>query len=157
MALTAVELKPAIGSELKVSKEELLGGTLREAIRALLVARGVLIVRNMPLTDEEQRGFARTLGDLRLGTVSKEGEHGLMKITLDKEQNPDYADFFPGSLLWHMDGTYDEYPPFATVLRPIVLAGEGGQTEFTNNYAAYEDLPAAEKKYLNALLILTLL
>ncbi len=151
MALTAIDLKPKIGSELKVGKDELLSGTLRDEIRALLVQRGVLIARGIELTDEEQRGFARSLGDLRLGTVSKEGDQGLMKITLDKEKNPEYADFFPGSLLWHMDGTYDEYPPFATVLRPIVLVGEGGQTEFTNNYAAYDDLPEDEKKYLDSL------
>jgi alpha-ketoglutarate-dependent taurine dioxygenase len=144
-------LKPCVGSELKLGKAELLGGALRDEIRALLVERGVLIVRDMELTDEEQRGLARQMGDLRTGTVSKEGDEGLMKITLDAQQNPDYADFFPGSLLWHMDGTYDEYPPFATILRPIVLVEEGGETEFANNYAAYEDLPAEEKARLDRL------
>ncbi|MGB8365814.1 MAG: TauD/TfdA dioxygenase family protein [Rhizomicrobium sp.] len=151
MAVTAIDLKPRVGSELKIDLDSLLSGTCRDEIRALLVERGVLIIRGIELTDEQQRAFARTLGDLRLGTVSKEGDEGLMKITLDKQKNPEYADFFPGSLLWHMDGTYDEYPPFATILRPIVLAGEGGQTEFANNYAAYKDLPEDEKKFLDTL------
>ncbi|MCB2077108.1 MAG: TauD/TfdA family dioxygenase [Novosphingobium sp.] len=151
MALTTIDLKPLVGSEVKIAREGLLGGACRDQIRDILVERGVLVFRDMALTDEEQRALARQLGDLRTGTVSKEGDEGLMKITLDAEKNPDYADFFPGSLLWHMDGTYDEFPPFATILRPIVLPGEGGDTEFSNNYAAYEALPEEEKAYLDTL------
>ena len=151
MALQATDLKPKVGSELHISKGELLSGALRDAIRAKLVERGVLVIRDIPLTTDEQRSLARQLGDLRKGTVSKEGDEGLMKITLDPYENPDYADFFPGSLLWHMDGTYDEYPPFATILRPITLVDEGGETEFSNNYAAYEELPEDEKARLDRL------
>ena len=69
-----------------------------------------------------------------------------MKVTFDKKENATYAEFFPGTFFWHMDGTYEEVPPFATVLTPRVLAPKGGQTEFANNYAAYEDLPESEKR-----------
>lgn len=153
MALQSVPLQPLVGSQMQISKEELLGGALRDDIRALLVERGVLIMRGMPLSVDEQRGLARQLGDLRTGTVSKEGDEGLMKITLDPYENPDYADFFPGSLLWHMDGTYDAVPPFATILRPVKLVDGGGQTEFVNNYAAYEALPDNEKAFLDRLTV----
>lgn len=151
MGLTVNDLRPRIGSEIRVDKAELLSGTLRDEIRALLVERGVIVFRDIDLSDEEQRGLARQLGDLRTGTVSKEGDEGLMKITLNAKENPDYVDFFPGSLLWHMDGTYDAVPPFATILRPIRIVAEGGQTEWTNNYAAYEDLPAEDKAQLDRL------
>lgn len=151
MPLSSIELKPRIGSELQIGRAALLSGDHSSEIRELLVERGVIIIRDVALTDEEQRGLASSLGELRLGTVAKEGERGLMKITLDSRENPDYADFFPGSLLWHMDGTYDELPPFATVLRPLVLASEGGETEFANNYAAYADLPDDEKRFLDTL------
>ena len=151
MAMEAIDLEPLIGSEIRTSREALLSGGLREAIRARLVERGVIVFRDMDLTDEEQRGLARQLGDLRTGTVSKEGDEGLMKITLNASENPDYVDFFPGSLLWHMDGTYDAVPPFATILRPIRLARQGGQTEFSNNYAAYEALSDTEKARLDRL------
>ena len=146
MALNSTPLKPKIGSEIHVSREELLGGALAADIRKLLVERGVIVFRDIELTDEEQRNLARSLGDLRTGTTSKEGDEGLMKITLDPYQNPDYVDFFPGSLLWHIDGTYDEYPPFATILRPITIAEDGGKTEWTNIYAAYDDLSDAESR-----------
>jgi alpha-ketoglutarate-dependent taurine dioxygenase len=151
MALESIELKPLVGSELKIDKQALLSGALAEEIHALLVKRGVVIVRDMPLSDDEQRAFTRTLGDLRLGSVAKEGEEGLMTVTMDKAVNPEYAEFFPGTFFWHMDGTYDPVPPFATVLTPRVLSHQGGETEFANTYAAYEDLPEDEKVYLGTL------
>jgi len=151
MSLESVELTPLIGSELKVTKDELLSGTLSPDIRKLLVQRGVVIARGIHFSDEEQRAFARTLGDLRLGTVKQEGDEGLMKVTFDEKVNPEYAKFFFGSQLWHMDGTYEEVPPFATILTPRILSETGGETHFTNNYAAYEALPEEEKQALDQL------
>lgn len=151
MAIEKLDLTPRIGSEMRVSKEALLSGALAAEIRALLVERGVLIARDIHFTDEEQRAFARTLGDLRLGTVKQEGDEGLMKVTFDEKVNPEYAKFFFGSQLWHMDGTYEEIPPFATILTPRVLSATGGETHFANNYAAYDDLPDGEKAELDRL------
>jgi alpha-ketoglutarate-dependent taurine dioxygenase len=151
VALAAIDLKPRIGSELKVDAKTLLEGAHAREIRDLLVERGVVIVRDIGLDDDQQRAFTRSLGDLRLGTVKKEGDEGLMKVTMNKAANPEYAEFFPGTFFWHMDGTYDAVPPFATVLSPRVLSREGGQTEFANNYAAYEDLPDDEKPFLDTL------
>lgn len=151
MAIDKLDLTPRIGSEMRVSKEALLSGAHAAEIRDLLVERGVLIARDIHFTDEEQRAFARTLGDLRLGTVKQEGDEGLMKVTFDEKVNPEYARFFFGSQLWHMDGTYEEIPPFATILTPRVLSATGGETHFANNYAAYDDLPDAEKAELDRL------
>ena len=116
MTLTSTQLGPKVGSEVKIDKRALLSGAHREDLRQLLVERGVLLIRGVDVTDEEQRAFARSMGDLRLGTVKKEGDEGLQKVTLDEKENPEYARFFFGSQLWHMDGTYEEVPPFATIL-----------------------------------------
>ena len=151
MALTTTDLKPRVGSEITTDLATLLSGAVAEEIRALLVQRGVVICRGIKMDDAQQRAFTRSLGDLRLGTFKKEGEEGLMKVTMDKKENPEYAEFFPGTFLWHWDGPYDAIPPFATVLTPRVLAPSGGQTEFANTYAAYEDLPESEKKSLEKL------
>jgi len=151
MTLSSVALTPRIGSELKIAKDVLLSGNKSKEIRALLSQRGVIIVRDLHLSDDELRTFARTMGDLRLGTVKKEGDEGLMKVTMDTKENPEYARFFFGSQLWHMDGTYEEVPPFATMLTPRVLANTGGDTLFTNTYAAYEDLSDQDKKFFDGL------
>lgn len=151
MTLSSVELTPRTGSEVRTTKAPLLSGAQSQDIRKLLVQRGVIIVRDLHLTDDELRTFARTMGDLRLGTVKKEGEEGLLKVTMDAKENPEYAKFFFGSQLWHMDGTYEEVPPFATMLTPRVLSNVGGDTLFTNTYAAYEDLSEADKTLCDGL------
>ena len=151
MTLMTVDLKPHVGTEIKADLDTLLSGSVSAEIRALLVQRGVLITRGIDMDDDQQRAFTKTLGKLRLGSVKKEGEEGLMKVTMDKKENATYAEFFPGTFFWHMDGTYERIPPFATVLTPRILAPSGGQTEFANNYAAFDDLPELEKAFLETL------
>jgi alpha-ketoglutarate-dependent taurine dioxygenase len=159
MPLSAVNVTPLIGSQLMIEKQDLLSGEHAAEIRELLVLRGAVIIRGLHLSDEELRMAARTLGDLRLGAVKrgadgatlKEGEEGVMKISLDADINPDYARFLPGNHLWHMDGTYEEIPPFATLFTPYRLSRTGGDTMFANTYAAYEDLPDDEKAMLDGL------
>jgi len=45
-----------------------------------------------------------------------------------------------------VDGSTQDKPYLGTMLRPVKLADEGGQTEFCNTYAAYDDLPDEEKE-----------
>jgi alpha-ketoglutarate-dependent taurine dioxygenase len=143
MALGTVDLTPRIGSELKLGKADLLGGAHAADIRGILEQRGVLIVRGVDLDDEEELAFAATLGTVRQ-------DHGatIMKITVDKEQhrdNPQFTDYFLATTFWHMDGTHEDVPPLASILTPRVLSPAGGQTEFANTYAAYDDLSDADK------------
>jgi alpha-ketoglutarate-dependent taurine dioxygenase len=148
-----------MGSRVEIGKAELVGGAHAQEIRALLDQRGVLLFRGLAPSDDELRAIARTLGDLRLGGVKRgadgktlnEGDKGLMKISLDPDVNPEYARFLPGNHLWHMDGTYEEIPPLATLFTPYRLSKTGGDTCFANTYAAFEDLPENEKAQLEKL------
>ncbi len=158
-AFETIDLTPHIGSEVRIERDQLLSGEHAAAIRALLVQRGALVVRGVHLSDEELRTVSRTLGNLRIGgqkrasdgKVLSEGDGGVLKVSLDPEVNPDYARFLPGNFLWHMDGTYEEVPPFATLFMPFRLSREGGDTMFASTYAAFEDLPPAEQKRLECL------
>ena len=85
-----------------------------------------------------------------MGTLREEGQKGVIKITLDKNLNAK-ADYLKGSWLWHLDGTHDNVPPFATLLTGLTLSAVGGQTEFASTYAAYEGLPDEEKADLEGL------
>jgi len=53
-----------------------------------------------------------------------------------------------------MEGTYEEIPPFATILTPRTLSQSGGQTEFANNYNAYEELSAEDKAMCETLRVI---
>lgn len=159
MALVSSNLSPRMGSRVEITKSDLLSGSYAKELRALLDQRGVLLFRGLAPNDEELRAIARTLGDLRIGAskrgadgkVLKEGDEGILKVSLDPEINPDYARFLLGNHLWHMDGTYEPIPPLATLFTPARLSKEGGDTLFCNTYAAFEDLSEDEQKQLEEL------
>ncbi len=144
--LTIKDLKPNIGAEIRADKETLLGGVHSAEIRELLEKRGVLVFPQINFTDEEQIAFTKTLG-----TFAKEirGED-IYKITMDVKQTAT-AEYLKGAFFWHIDGTMSPMPILASILSSKVLSPTGGDTEFCNTYAAYDDLPEEEKKALEGL------
>jgi alpha-ketoglutarate-dependent taurine dioxygenase len=146
MALTTVDLTPRIGTRVDADAETLLSGSSASELRALLEQRGVLLFRGHDFDDEQQVRFAATLGIVRK-------EHGLnvTRITADEAKSPIFADYTKGTYYFHIDGTYTDKPGLASLLNARTLAPEGGQTEFANTYAMYEDLPAEEQAYLDTL------
>ncbi|MFT3931215.1 MAG: TauD/TfdA family dioxygenase [Spongiibacteraceae bacterium] len=132
-------LKDSIGAEIRTTIEDLLTPDIAKKVRDVLIARGIVVFKALNLSEEQQR----TLSNL-MGTLRQEGQNGVIKITLDKSLNAK-ADYLKGSWFWHIDGTHDSVPPFASLLTGITLSNIGGQTEFANCYAAYEALPQATK------------
>jgi alpha-ketoglutarate-dependent taurine dioxygenase len=140
VALEVRDLTPRIGSELVTDVDTLLSGREATHIREILEQRGVVYFRGLQISDEQQVAIAKTLGDI----VAGEGEDGIYKISLDDTVNQ-RAKYLKGSLFWHFDGSLQPYPNLATLLRGVTLSETGGQTEFCNTYAAYDDLPDADK------------
>jgi alpha-ketoglutarate-dependent taurine dioxygenase len=145
MRFEAVNLKDSIGSEVRTDPETLLDPQTAAELRELLVQRGVLVFKELNLNDEQQVRLAGLMGKLR-----EEGEKGVFKITLDKKLNAG-AEYLKGSFLWHMDGTHDDVPVFASLLSGRKLSAVGGQTQFANSYAAYEALPQEMKARIEGL------
>jgi alpha-ketoglutarate-dependent taurine dioxygenase len=139
--LDIVDLTPRIGSEIRTDLDTLLSGSEAEHIRNTLEQRGVVFFRGLDLSDEDQVTIAKTLGNL----VENEGQEGIYKISLDKDVNQ-RAQYLRGSMFWHFDGSLQPYPNLAALLRAVKLSEAGGQTEFCNTYAAYDDLPQADKE-----------
>jgi alpha-ketoglutarate-dependent taurine dioxygenase len=58
------------------------------------------------------------------------------------------------AVLWHIDGSTDDVPTRASLLSARRLSAVGGQTEFSNTYAAFEELPEGQKKSLQQLAVI---
>jgi len=142
-----IELSARAGCEIQADRAGLINGEYSKQIERLLVERSALVFRELFLTDEEQLKFARTIGK-----VVPLGEDGVSKISLDPTVS-DTADYTRGAFFWHIDGANDAAPAKATMLTAKVLSDEGGDTLICNTYAAYEDLPEAEKKKLQGVKI----
>ena len=148
--LATRDIKPRIATEIRADKRSLLSGDHAGEIRELLEHRGVLVFPQINFTDEEQVAFTQTLGTL---ATESRGEQ-VYNVTLDTSVNKQ-ADYLKGSLYWHLDGTMNEVPIFASLLASKVLPKNGGgDTEFCNTYAAYEDLPEDEKEELASLRVM---
>jgi len=137
LGLLRSDLAPRIASEIQIDARSLLDGAHAGEIRELLEQRGVIAVRELHLTDAEQIAFTRTLGKIV-------DEDKVLKITMDPQENPK-AEYIKGAFYWHIDGTMLDVPIFASIMSSRQLSAVGGQTEFANTYAAYDDLPEAEK------------
>lgn len=146
MAFEAIQLNETIGTEIRAEgPEALLKAEAAKELRRLLVERGVLVFKRMNLTDEQQVRLAGLMGNVR-----NEGVNGIFKVTIDPKVNK-AGEYLKGSFLWHMDGTHDDVPVFASLLSGKTLSHVGGETEFANSYAAYDHLPAETKRRIQGL------
>ena len=144
--LATIDLNPLIGTEIKVERETLLEGSAAAEIRRLLEARGVLVFREVSFSDEEQIAFTSTLGQ----PANQAGQGLLYKITLDARVNA-MADYLKGTLYWHIDSTTSDVPARASLLSARRLSTIGGETDWANTYAAYDELPESEKNAIDKL------
>lgn len=140
MALITKDINPRIASEIRADKKALLSGEHAAEIRDLLERRGVLVFPEIHFTDEEQVAFTETLGNF----AAEHSGEDIYKVTLDTSANA-LADYLKGSMYWHIDGTMNDVPILASILSAKKLSPEGGQTEFCNTYAAYDDLSDEDK------------
>jgi len=159
MATTATrwdvsDAAPKIGAVVHTDKETLLGGEKRDEIRALMEERGVIVFPEINLSDEEQIAFTHTLGTFAHeegeSMFSKHGEDSVYPITMDTSINPN-ADYLKGAFYWHIDGTMSQKPILGSIMSSRSLSKEGGETEFCNTYAAWDELPEDEKAAIEGL------
>ena len=141
-----VDVAPKIGSAIHTDKETLLSGERAQDIREIMERRGVVVFPQINLTDEEQVAFTHTLGTF----AHEPGEGGggkdsVYPITMDESINP-IANYLKGAFFWHIDGTMSDKPILASIMSARALAPEGGETDFCNTYAAWDDLPEDQKR-----------
>ena len=122
---------------------------------AALAQHGVVVYREVNISDEELIGFSRLLGEV---VVAPTGEHEypeIQTITLDPSKTDALlASYRQGNFLWHIDGARDEVPQKATLLTAREVDDAGGDTEFASTYAAYAALPDTEKAQIDDLQVL---
>lgn len=130
-------------------------GVARQCLE-LVEERCVLVWPRIGLTDEEQLTFSDRLGGhgkrYRKDAAGNFTEVGnVFNVTLDQKIN-DRQEYVLGTFFWHLDDMTSDYPPpKATLLTARHLSPRGGQTEFANTFAAYENLPAVEKAEIGEL------
>jgi alpha-ketoglutarate-dependent 2,4-dichlorophenoxyacetate dioxygenase len=122
-------------------------------IEAAMDHFAVLVFRGQPLTEEEQIAFARAFGPLDLGLkkvfkrpnrlkynesidISNVDDSGKIASVATKKMYSQLA-----NQLWHSDSSFQDPPARYSMLHSLTNPGKGGETEFADLRAAWDDLP----------------
>jgi alpha-ketoglutarate-dependent taurine dioxygenase len=153
MADRFVPLTSRVGARVELRRDEILDPAFADECLDALEHYGVLVFPQIFLSDEEQVAFSENLGEvIPMGAMRPDGtQEVVFKVSLDPQVSRS-AEYLKATVGWHMDGLHDEGPPpKATLLSARRLSPSGGQTEFCSTYAAYEDLPEAERRRCDGL------
>ncbi len=114
-----------------------------DELRTQLAEHGVLILREQAVDDERFLAFLRRFGEMMFteGETPVPGFPDLNVVSNVGRTTPPKSTF-------HVDTTYVPNPPAYTALRAVSVPAAGGSTQFSDQYSAYETLPAAMKEDL---------
>lgn len=118
-----------------LSLEEVDGGDMAR-LEKLLAEAGVVVIPDQNVDDRAFLAFLERFGELMFtkGEMPLAGYPDLNVISNVGRTTPPRSTF-------HVDTTYVSQPPRYTALRAVHVPQEGGHTQFSNQYAAYDTLP----------------
>lgn len=142
----------AHGVDLSIAPDE---HGFRELCRAFFAGQ-VLVLRGQRLTPRQFHAFARRIGPPEPHVIDQfhhpEIADILILSNVTRDGQP--VGLADAGTYFHTDYSYLDVPARATLLYSIEVPKKGGDTLFANQYAAYDDLPAAMKKTLEPLVAL---
>src|SRR5215470_8125970 len=129
-----------------------------KAIEAGMDRYAVLVYHDQRITDEQQMAFSRNFGpleDARGGNITKPADRrlqvGMNDVSnLGKDGQPLALDsreraFNLGNMLWHSDSSFRRIPAKYSLLSARLVNPVGGNTEYADMRAAYDELDAATR------------
>jgi taurine dioxygenase len=158
MAVATIDVAPlsgalgsgGLGAEVRgLDLTRPLDGATEQALRDAWTEHLVLVIRGQrDLSVEDQRRFCRVFGALgdrtRPKETRREGDgapEGVMFVSNLKKDGKFIGSLPEGEMQFHIDQCYTASPATGTCLYAIEIPPEGGDTMFTNLYAAWERLP----------------
>ncbi len=114
---------------------------------AALAEHEVLVIRDQPISAEDQLAFGRCFGELVVSPFSPNAAEAPELIVLD------YSRDSPARLtdIWHADETYRPAPPKITILKAVLTPELGGDTMFCSMRAAHGGLSDRMQRHIAGL------
>jgi taurine dioxygenase len=116
-------------------------------IRAAFLEHQVIFFRDQRLTPAQFMAFARSMGR-PIEYPFVKGIAGFPEVIEVKKLEHERQNF---GGVWHSDTAYLEEPPMGSMLLAREVPPYGGDTEFANQYLAYESLSEGMKRLLEGL------
>jgi taurine dioxygenase len=123
------------------------------ALHEAFLEHQVLVFRDQALAPETQISFSERFGPIESRPNRPFTLAGMPEVTVLSNRHKDET---PVGILnagdfWHTDLSFADIPARATFLYALEVAEEGGDTEWSNMYLAYETLPARTKDRIEGL------
>jgi len=145
--LSIAPLSPTIGAEIAgIDLSETVTSEQQSALYQALLDWKVLFFRDQQISRAQHVAFARLFGDLEIHPFAPKAEDfpEVLPISHNAER--------PGhENIWHSDVTWRLEPSLGSVLRCIDCPDLGGDTLFSDMYAAYEGLPAGIREEIDGM------
>lgn len=155
MAMEVVKIGEPLLAEVRgVDISQPLDAATGDAIHRAFLEHCVLVFRDQVLTPEQMVRFERVFGSPEIHVTKKyrhpEFDELIVMTNLNAAGEVDAFESRRG-LGWHSDMCYRDVPAKATMLHPLEIPEQGGDTLFANMYKALEEMPAALKTRLQGL------
>jgi len=114
-----------------------------EQIKANFLKFSVVVIRNQELNPTDLKQISNLWGKALIHPVFKgiEGHPEIIEIR-------NYGEKYHTNAHWHSDVTFEEAPPDATLLYSLEVPKEGGDTLFSSQHLAYDELDSDLKSML---------
>ncbi|MCG7594088.1 TauD/TfdA dioxygenase family protein [Mycobacterium sp. C3-094] len=131
-----VSTRDPVGAQVRGVEVGPLNPTVVSHLRALLAVHGVLVLPDQRVDDDAFVQFLESFGTVVFTTgETPVPEAPLLNVITNVGRTRTPRSSF------HVDTSYLRNPPAYTALRAVTVPERGGQTLFTNQYAAYATLP----------------
>src|SRR5258708_13874230 len=150
-ATAEIRVKPTngfIGAEIEgVDLRRPLSPAEFKIVHDALVRYEVIVLRDQGITVDQQMASGARFGELSIHPFSPNLADKPEVIILDysKDNPPALTD------IWHVDETFREAPPMATILRAKSVPEIGGDTLFASMSAAYRGLSERMKQHIHGM------
>ncbi len=149
MGLTIKPLSGSIGAEIGgIDLAQPHSDATIAELRKALLDHLVIVFRDQTLAPQQQLDLARRFGEPVAYPFVK-GLDGFPEITPILKREEDRSNF---GGIWHSDTTYQAVPPMGTILYALEVPPHSGDTEFANQYLAWETLSDGLRALLDGLI-----
>ena len=151
MTLSNIRVKPltaSIGAEVEgVNLAEPLSDGTFDTLHDALMDHQVIFFRDQEMTLEQHKDFGRRFGKLHIHPAAPgpEGHPEILVVHADEKSK------HVAGQGWHTDVSCDVEPPMGSILHIHTAPQIGGDTLFSNMYAAYQSLSDRMQSFLDGL------
>jgi len=153
MTISVHRLHESLGAEIRgIDLSRPLDDTSFATIATAFLDHQVIVLRGQQLPPERHIALTRRFGNPEIHILEQfhlAGHHEILVLSNRKHADGTPVGLEDAGRYWHTDVSFWPEPSTASLLYSLEVPPEGGDTMFTNQYAAYDALPDELRRQLD--------